>query len=73
MDMVNTSLSRSNTGLGAFGLMAETWSMLGGWTSVARQRAALARLDDHLLADIGVSRDAAEAEAVRPFWDISGN
>jgi uncharacterized protein YjiS (DUF1127 family) len=33
-----------------------------------RQRRALLDLDDHLLNDIGVSRQAAIAEASKPFW-----
>ncbi len=33
-----------------------------------RQRRTLARLDDHLLRDIGVSRAAALREAEKPFW-----
>ncbi len=32
-------------------------------------RAALARLDAHLLADIGLTADAAATEARRPFWN----
>ncbi|MGR3757654.1 MAG: DUF1127 domain-containing protein [Tranquillimonas sp.] len=36
---------------------------------VRRQRLALSRLDPHLLDDIGVSRDDADDEAGRPFWD----
>ena len=34
-----------------------------------RSRNALRRLDDHQLADIGLSREEAEAEASRDFWD----
>jgi uncharacterized protein YjiS (DUF1127 family) len=37
--------------------------------STARQRRHLARLDDHLLRDIGLSRAEAAAEASRPIWD----
>ena len=33
-----------------------------------RTRLALAHLDAHLLRDIGISREAACAEAQRPFW-----
>lgn len=33
-----------------------------------RTRLALAHLDAHLLRDIGISREAARAEAQRPFW-----
>lgn len=34
------------------------------------QRSRLNQLDDHMLDDIGVGRDRAEAEAKRPFWDL---
>ncbi|NUB46055.1 DUF1127 domain-containing protein [Fertoebacter nigrum] len=35
-----------------------------------RQRAHLGRLDDHALADIGLTRADALAEAARPVWDV---
>jgi uncharacterized protein YjiS (DUF1127 family) len=35
-----------------------------------RQRRALAALDDRLLADIGLTRDAACREAEKPFWRV---
>lgn len=38
--------------------------------ALARQRRALAQLDDHLLRDIGLDRHAAWSEAVRPVWDV---
>lgn len=34
------------------------------------ERRALARLDDHLLADIGLTPDAARLEVERPLWDV---
>jgi uncharacterized protein YjiS (DUF1127 family) len=34
----------------------------------ARQRRALAALDDHLLRDIGLTRHEAAREAHKPFW-----
>jgi uncharacterized protein YjiS (DUF1127 family) len=37
--------------------------------AMRRQRRALAALDDHMLADIGLSRSEAEAEAGLPLWD----
>ena len=37
--------------------------------AVARQRRALAALDDALLRDIGLTRCEALDEAARPFWD----
>jgi len=48
---------------------------LGGWLArleqrreVARQRRALLDLDQHLLADIGLTRDQAWIEATKGFW-----
>jgi uncharacterized protein YjiS (DUF1127 family) len=41
------------------------------WIARSRQRrhlAALVTWDDHLLKDIGVSRDDALREAAKPFW-----
>ncbi len=38
--------------------------------ALSRSRRALARLDDHLLRDIGLSRSEAEAEAARDDWDV---
>jgi uncharacterized protein YjiS (DUF1127 family) len=42
--------------------------LLAGWRERARQRRALARLDDHLLRDIGISRGEAQREASRWPW-----
>lgn len=43
---------------------------LSAMAAVRRQRAQLSRLDDAALADIGRSRDEAQAEARRPVWDV---
>nr|WP_246030375.1 DUF1127 domain-containing protein [Litoreibacter halocynthiae] len=40
-----------------------------GYVDLYRQRRALAALDDSRLADIGLSRREADAEARRPVWD----
>ena len=37
--------------------------------ALARSRRALARLDAHLLADIGLTEAEAGREAARPRWD----
>ena len=34
------------------------------------ERAALARMSDEELADIGVTREEAAREAARPIWDM---
>ena len=38
------------------------------WYERARQRSRLAELDDHLLQDIGKTREQALVEAGKPFW-----
>lgn len=40
------------------------------WHECARQRRALARLDDRMLKDIGLSREQAERETCKLFWDV---
>lgn len=42
-------------------------------TQLSRSRARLMQLDDTLLADIGLSRDDAHREALRPVWDAPGH
>jgi uncharacterized protein YjiS (DUF1127 family) len=41
---------------------------IAAWLELRRTRASLAQLDDHLLADIGLTRNSALYEAMRPFW-----
>ena len=38
------------------------------WRRRARSRQELSKLSDHMLNDIGLSREAAHCEAVKPFW-----
>ena len=38
--------------------------------SLARQRRELANLSEHMLTDIGKTRNDAEVEARRGFWDV---
>ncbi|MDA7427003.1 DUF1127 domain-containing protein [Primorskyibacter aestuariivivens] len=38
------------------------------WEHMRRTRNSLQHLDDHLLDDIGVTREMADHEAARPFW-----
>ena len=37
--------------------------------NVWRSRRALAALDEAALKDVGLTRDEAQREATRPFWD----
>ena len=54
------------------------WLKRPGWSDalrwalvVLRSRAALAEMDDRLLADIGLSRGEALHEASRRSWDLA--
>jgi uncharacterized protein YjiS (DUF1127 family) len=38
------------------------------WIARRRQRRVLAALDQHLLEDVGLSREQARREAAKPFW-----
>jgi uncharacterized protein YjiS (DUF1127 family) len=55
-------------------LVIDLWSALTEkwrvWKARIRQRAALRDIadDPHLLADLGLSRDEALAQANKPFW-----
>ena len=48
--------------------LVRAWSCIQSMLARRRQRQQLARLDDRLLDDIGVSRAEAQAEARRPWW-----
>jgi uncharacterized protein YjiS (DUF1127 family) len=39
-----------------------------GWRERARQLRSLRELDDHLLRDIGLTREQVALETVKPFW-----
>lgn len=44
------------------------WRLLVRWADRRKQRRDLDELDDRLLADIGLAREAARLEAEKPFW-----
>lgn len=46
------------------------FSFFAELAALRRQRAQLTRMSDAQLADIGVSRADALAEAARPVWDF---
>jgi uncharacterized protein YjiS (DUF1127 family) len=52
----------------AAGIATRTLARLGQWRRRSRDRAQLARLDDRMLADIGISRAEAEFLVNKPFW-----
>jgi len=51
-------------------LLKDFRSVVRLWREIRRQRRELLDLDDHLLKDIGISRDEALQESQRPVWEI---
>ena len=43
---------------------------IAAWRDLRRQRDTLLDLDDHILRDVGLTRDMARREGRRPFWDV---
>jgi uncharacterized protein YjiS (DUF1127 family) len=50
------------------GLVARLSKFIGNALTRRRDRRILAKLDTHLLRDIGLSPDDARTEAAKPFW-----
>ena len=48
--------------------VARLWSRFLEMLELRRQRRALARLENHLLDDIGLTRDDVERELARSIW-----
>ncbi|GAB1480198.1 DUF1127 domain-containing protein [Paracoccaceae bacterium] len=67
------SLQTSEYAIGHMPLRGTPGRLLARLTTalaLRRQRAALAALPEAMLADIGLTRDEALAEAQRPLWDV---
>lgn len=48
--------------------LLRAFDALGQWHDRRAQRRALARLDDRMLKDIGLTRGEVEFETAKPFW-----
>ena len=61
----------SQRGLPVLALVAVNFAVcVTKWTTRRRTRIALSKLDAHLLADVGLTRDEADTEASRAFWRV---
>jgi uncharacterized protein YjiS (DUF1127 family) len=45
-------------------------NVLARWVDTARSRQTLDDLDEHMLRDIGITRDEAQREARKFFWQV---
>ncbi|MFZ5751314.1 MAG: DUF1127 domain-containing protein [Pseudomonadota bacterium] len=65
-----TTLPKTLTGTAvtADGILGFVRNSVTVWLGRHRSRSALARLDAHLLRDIGLEPERAQSEAALPFW-----
>jgi uncharacterized protein YjiS (DUF1127 family) len=61
-------VSRDRAGDATAVAIKRTLARVKQWRRRAKERTELAALDDHMLADIGLSRAEAEFLANKPFW-----
>jgi uncharacterized protein YjiS (DUF1127 family) len=66
--LVTASGRAALLGIGLGEALGRAWVQVIAWIQRNRQRRALADLDDRLLRDIGVSREAAHREIDKLFW-----
>ncbi len=59
-----TSISRNSAGI----IIKNIFTKLVQWRSQSRSRKHLADLPDHLLNDVGLTKEQARRESERPFW-----
>ena len=52
----------------AGGILVVAMRQVGIWRDRRATRRALARLDGHMLRDIGLDGHTVSSEAVKPFW-----
>jgi Uncharacterized conserved small protein len=71
--MIRIDAPTAFAGLPAAPSAAALLARLSFWRKVRAERRALSRLDARLLRDVGLDRDAADAEAARPFWSEPAN
>jgi uncharacterized protein YjiS (DUF1127 family) len=68
LDVKRMALSRRETAPVFGGTIVAVVDRMQTWLDRARQRRALAQLDDRLLRDIGITRYDVLYEAGKPFW-----
>ena len=61
-------LTASRRSVPSQGLAARLVDRLLDWHDRERQRRHLSSLDDHILADVGLTHGDVEEEARKPFW-----
>lgn len=66
---INTQCCRAAPDRTRFGFrIARVLDQLAVWHERARRRRELVDMPDHLLKDMGVSREEVDSEIRKPFW-----
>ena len=68
MSSTGLPLTASRDAIASRGLVLRLVERLLKWHDRDRQRHNLADLDDHLLADVGLSHSDVETEIRKPLW-----
>ncbi|MDR6287890.1 MULTISPECIES: DUF1127 domain-containing protein [Inquilinus] len=68
MSVIGVPLTASRRDLPAPGLVMRLVDRLLDWQDRERQRRHLSSLDDHILADVGLTHGDVEEESRKPFW-----
>lgn len=68
MSATGIQLTATRTDLAARGMVLRLVDRLLDWQDRERQRRHLSSLDDHILADVGLSHGDVEEEVRKPFW-----
>jgi uncharacterized protein YjiS (DUF1127 family) len=68
MSATGIQLTATRTDLAARGMVLRLVDRLLDWQDRERQRRHLSSLDDHVLADVGLSHSDVEEEIRKPFW-----
>ncbi len=68
MALAISRISKSQIALSALTLFPSFLRLCGQWRQRAVERQYLSELDDHVLADYGLTRQDVIDEAAKPFW-----
>lgn len=68
MSATGIQLTATRTDLASRGMVLRLVDRLLDWQDRERQRRHLSSLDDHILADVGLSHGDVEEEIRKPFW-----
>ncbi|WP_081991682.1 DUF1127 domain-containing protein [Inquilinus limosus] len=68
MSATGIPLTATRDAIAPRGLVLRLVDRLLDWQDRERQRRHLSSLDDHILADVGLSHGDVEEEVRKPFW-----